>query len=198
MAMTKTLGNRYVPGSAGSETAFAGFRGQIGPNSAYPHAITINATLKRGDVLVTGAGAKVFGYDSELERTMFVGEPSAEQRRYFHHMKEVQEVCFEAIKPGHECAEVDLAMRYYYEKHSLWHAWRHHVGHALGLLGHEAPFLDMGDHTILKPGMVFSVEPGLFIMGLGGFRHSDTIVVTESGIEYLTYYPRDLESMICD
>jgi len=85
----------------------------------------------------------------------------------------------------------------FYEKHSLWDYWRHHTGHALGLLGHEAPFFDVADDTVIKPGMVFSVEPGLYVMGLGGFRHSDTILVTETGIEMLTYYPRDLESLIC-
>jgi len=65
------------------------------------------------------------------------------------------------------------------------------------MLGHEAPFFDIGDDTIIEPGMVFSVEPGLYVPGLGGFRHSDTLVVTGDGIEMLTYYPRDLESMIC-
>ena len=197
MTMMKTMGKNYRPVSFGGTGASAGFRGQIGPNSAYPHAININATLQVGDNLVTGAGARVFGYGSELERTMFVGEPSAEQRRFFDLMVELQDICFAAIKPGHSCSEVDVEMRRFYEEHDLWPYWRHHVGHALGLLGHEAPFLDIGDQTIIQPGMVFSVEPGIFVMGLGGFRHSDTLVVTETGIELLTYYPRDLASLIC-
>jgi Xaa-Pro aminopeptidase len=62
---------------------------------------------------------------------------------------------------------------------------------------HEAPYLDIGNEWLMKPGMVFSVEPGIFVPGLGGFRHSDTVLVTENGIEMLTYYPRDLESLIC-
>ena len=70
-------------------------------------------------------------------------------------------------------------------------------GLAIGLLGHKAPFFDLGDHAILKPGMVFTVEPGLFVKGLGGFRHSGTVLVTETGMELLTFYPRDLESLIC-
>lgn len=197
MTMMKTMGKNYRPVSFGGTGASAGFRGQIGPNSAFPHAMNINATLKPGDNLVTGAGARVFGYGSELERTMFVGEPSAEQQRFFDLMVELQDICFAAIKPGHPCSEVDVEMRRFYEEHDLWPYWRHHVGHALGLLGHEAPFLDMGDQTIIQPGMVFSVEPGIFVMGLGGFRHSDTLVVTDTGIELLTYYPRDLASLIC-
>lgn len=198
LAMIKTLGSEYRPGGSGGATASAGFRGQIGKNSALPHAITINAVLKKGDILVTGASARVFGYGSELERTMFVGEPTKEQEKYFNLMVEAQEIAFDAIKPGKKCSEVDIAVRAFYDKHNLWHTWRHHVGHALGLLGHEAPFFDIGDQTVIKPGMVFSVEPGIYINDFGGFRHSDTLVVTEDGIELITYYPRDLKSLICE
>jgi len=68
--------------------------------------------------------------------------------------------------------------------------------HAIGLRYHEGPFLDSEDDTVIRPGMVFTVEPGLFSPELGGFRHSDTALVTDDGIEILTYYPRDLESLI--
>jgi Xaa-Pro dipeptidase len=90
---------------------------------------------------------------------------------------------------------VDRIVRDYYEQHDLMRHWKHHVGHAIGMRYHEAPFLDLGDHTEIKPGMVFTVEPGLYAPGVGGFRHSDTVAVTENGIEIFTYYPRDLESL---
>ena len=70
-----------------------------------------------------------------------------------------------------------------------------HTGHAIGLRYHEGPFLDVGDQTKIEPGMVFTVEPGLYAPDLGGFRHSDTVAITEDGIEVLTDYPRDLESL---
>ncbi len=73
--------------------------------------------------------------------------------------------------------------------------WRQHVGHGIGLRNHEAPSLDVGDSTTLEPGMVFTVEPGLYDSVLGGFRHSDTVVVTEGGMEKLTDYPSGLESL---
>jgi len=73
--------------------------------------------------------------------------------------------------------------------------WRHHTGHSLGYGMHEAPFLDVGDQTAIEPGMVFSIEPGIYIPGLGGFRHSDTVLVTHDGIEILTSYPRDLDAL---
>jgi len=86
-------------------------------------------------------------------------------------------------------------VRAYYETHSLWEHWRHHTGHAIGLRYHEGPFLDRGDETELRAGMVFTVEPGLYAAGLGGFRHSDTIAITADGVEWLTDYPRDLGSL---
>jgi Xaa-Pro dipeptidase len=110
-------------------------------------------------------------------------------------MKRAHEVAFEAIRPGAWCWDVDRAVRAYYEEHELMKYWKHHTGHAIGLRYHVGPFLDTGDHTVIRPGMVFTVEPGLYVPELGGFRHSDTVAVTEEGIEFLTEYPRELEGL---
>jgi Xaa-Pro dipeptidase len=195
LAMLDAIGPIYRAQNPFFEGASAGYRGQIGRNAAIPHSLTANITFRAGDVLVTGASAPVWGYLSELERTMVIGEPAAEQRVMFDHMVALQDIAFEAIKPGARCSDVDRAVRAYYGEHGLWDYWKHHVGHCIGLRYHEGPFLDIGDDTEIKPGMVFTVEPGLYAAGLGGFRHSDTVAVTETGIEFLTYYPRDLESL---
>jgi Xaa-Pro dipeptidase len=195
-AMLDAIGEIYRAQSFFSTGAHAGYRGQIGRNSAIPHALAGNIVFQEGDVLVTGASAPVWGYLSELERTMVIGDPSAEQERMFDHMKALQKVAFDHIRPGALCSGVDQAVRAYYEEHDLMENWRHHTGHAIGLRYHEGPFLDSGDHTEIRPGMVFTVEPGLYAPDLGGFRHSDTVHVTDDGIEILTYYPRDLESLI--
>jgi Xaa-Pro aminopeptidase len=195
LAMLDAIGPIYRAQNPFFEGASAGYRGQIGRNAAIPHSLTANITFRAGDVLVTGAGAPVWGYLSELERTMVIGEPDAEQRVMFDHMVALQDIAFEAIKPGARCSDVDRAVRAYYDEHGLWDFWKHHVGHCIGLRYHEGPFLDIGDDTEIKPGMVFTVEPGLYAAGLGGFRHSDTVAVTDDGIEFLTYYPRDLESL---
>ncbi len=195
LAMLDAIGPIYRAHNPFFEGASAGYRGQIGRNAAIPHSLTANITFREGDVLVTGASAPVWGYLSELERTMVIGEPAAEQRVLFDHMVALQNIAFEAIKPGARCSDVDRAVRAYYDEHGLWDYWKHHVGHCIGLRYHEGPFLDIGDETEIKPGMVFTVEPGLYAAGLGGFRHSDTVVVTGDGIEFLTYYPRDLESL---
>ena len=159
------------------------------------HALAGTLVFQPGDVLVTGASAPVWGYLSELERTLFVGDPTREQERMFEHMVALQDLAFDTIRPGVPCSDVDTAVRAYFEEHELWPNWRHHTGHAIGLRYHEGPFLDSGDDTEIRPGMVFTVEPGLYAPELGGFRHSDTVLVTEDGIEILTYYPRDLESL---
>lgn len=195
LAMLDAIGPIYRAQNAFFDGATAGYRGQIGRHAAIPHSLTANITFQEGDVLVTGASAPVWGYLSELERTMVIGPPSAEQREMFKHMVALQDIAFEAIKPGAHCSDVDRAVRAYYDEHNLWEYWKHHVGHAIGLRYHEGPFLDIGDDTEIKPGMVFTVEPGLYAAGLGGFRHSDTVVVTDDGIDLITYYPRDLESL---
>lgn len=92
---------------------------------------------------------------------------------------------------------MDKAVLKYYEDNDLMEYWRHHTGHSLGFSGHEMPFFDRADDTIIEPGMVFSVEPGLYVKGLGGFRMSDTVLITETGIERITYYPTQIDQIIC-
>ena len=195
LIMLDTIGPIYRAQSPFSDGARAGYRGQIGRNAAIPHALANNIIFQAGDVLVTGAGVPVWGYNSELERSMIIGPASDDQKRMFDHMVALQDTAFSAINPGAKCSDVDRAVREYFKENDLMSYWKHHVGHAIGLRYHEAPFLDLGDDTEIKPGMVFTVEPGLYVPELGGFRHSDTVAVTEDGNEILTYYPRDLESL---
>jgi Xaa-Pro aminopeptidase len=194
-AMLDAIGPMYRAQNPFWSGASAEYRGQIDRNAVIPHALAANITFQAGDVLVTEATAPVWGYVSELERTMILGDPTTEQRQFFDHMLALQNLALENITPDKPCSEVDLVIRNYYEEHDLKPFWKHHTGHAIGIRYHEGPFLDVGDHTEIKPGMVFTVEPGLYVPNLGGFRHSDTVLVTEEGIEVLTYYPRDLESL---
>jgi Xaa-Pro aminopeptidase len=195
LAMLDAIGPIYRAQSPWDSGASAGYRGQIGRNASIPHSLAGNVVFQVGDVLVTGASAPVWGYNSELERTMVIGPATDAQKRLFEHMVALQDLAIEAIRPGVRCADVDTVVRTYHEQHGLWDNWRHHVGHAIGLRYHEGPFLDRGDQTLIAPGMVFTVEPGLYDPALGGFRHSDTVAVTVSGVEWLTYYPRHLESL---
>jgi Xaa-Pro aminopeptidase len=195
LAMLAALGPKYAGQLGSQDGATAGYRGQIGRRSAWAHAVAHNITFQAGDMLVTETAAPVWGYTAELERGMVVGTPTDEQQRLFEHVVAAQQVAFDAFRPGVTCADVDRAVLDYFVKHDILPLWRQHTGHAIGLRNHEAPFLDVGDATPVEPGMVFTIEPGVYKEALGGFRHSDTIVVIDDGIEILTDYPRDLESL---
>lgn len=194
VTMKKALGPDYEP-LRRSSPVNAGFRGQIGEMGAIPHAIATKRTIRKGDVVVTGAGADVGGYSCELERTMIVGEPTEKQRRYFDAMVKAQEAAFKAFKPEAKCSDIDKATIAVFKKAGLMNLVEHHTGHGLGLEGHEPPWLDVGNAELLKAGMVVSCEPGIYEAGFAGFRHSDTVLITEDGAELITYYPRDLEAL---
>jgi Xaa-Pro dipeptidase len=194
LAMLEALPG-YAGQQASSDGVTAGYRGQIGRRSAWAHAVAHNIPFEAGQVLVTESAAPIWGYNAELERALVVGPPTDDMRRLFDHTVAAQQVAFDALRPGVTCADVDGAVLRYFEENDLLSYWRQHVGHAIGLRNHEAPFLDVGDHTVVEPGMVFTIEPGLYADGLGGFRHSDTVVVTEDGIDVLTDYPRDIDSL---
>lgn len=197
-AMLRAFGPNYRMSGMDRDGARAVFRGQVGKNAAFPHAVTINATLRRGDGLVTGVNAYIQGYFTEMERVLFVGEPSAEQIKFYHLALEAQETALSMIRPGVKCSEVDAEVLRFYRENGLEEYWRHHTGHAIGEEGHEPPFFDIGDETVLRSGMCMTVEPGLYVEGLGGFRVSDTVHITKDGVEILTGFPKNLEDIICE
>jgi Xaa-Pro aminopeptidase len=163
--------------------------------SAIPHSIATKRMIRKGDVIVTGAGADIGGYSCELERTMVVGKPTQKQKRYFNVMVNAQEAAFKTFRAGVKCSEIDKATINVFKKAGLAHLVLHHTGHGLGLEGHEPPWLDIGNEEPLRAGMVVSCEPGIYEVGFAGFRHSDTVLITEEGAEVITYYPRDLEAL---
>jgi len=169
---------------------------QGGRSTAMPHGFVRGHGLQKGDVLVTAAAADIDGYRSELERTMFIGDPTKEQERAFAAMLALQTRAIEVMAPGVPASQVEVEVVTLAAELGVRDNLRHHVGHSIGLEGHEAPFLDRGDEAILEPGMVFTVEPGVYIKELGGFRHSDTVVITESGRRVMTGYPRELKDLI--
>lgn len=195
LAMLEQLGSAYGGQRASSDGVSAGYRGQIGLRSSWAHAIAHDIEFRAGDVLVTETSAPIWGYNAELERALIIGTPTDEMRRLFDHAVAAQQVAFGALRPGATCADVDGAVLRYFEDNDLLPFWKQHTGHAIGLRNHEAPFLDIGDPTPIEPGMVFTIEPGLYSGEVGGFRHSDTVVVTPDGIDILTDYPIDIDSL---
>ena len=199
-AMLDTLGDTYSVRVRGDGPVHAGYIS--GEETALPHGHTPNERLSEGDVLVTGATANVDGYRSELERTMFVGEYTDEQEHYFELMLEAQTIAIDSLGPGVPVTAVDEAVWEYFEEQGVTELAQHHVGHNIGLGGHEPPYIDRGwgehvddEDSVMAPGQVYTIEPGLYTDEYG-YRHSDTIAITETGIEWLTHFPRDIESNV--
>ncbi|HHY32244.1 MAG TPA: aminopeptidase P family protein [Firmicutes bacterium] len=181
----------YVSGIAGGLVC-------SGERSAFPHGLPSKRRIKRGENLILSFGCIVGGYNAESERTVFVGSPSAEQRRMYEAVREAQETGTMALKPGRPCKDANKVCLDVLRRAGLWEYVKHRQGHGIGISNHEAPWIEDGDGTILRPGMVVSSEPGIYVPGGGGYRVSDTVLITEAGPERLTSYPRDIEHLIID
>jgi Xaa-Pro aminopeptidase len=193
--MLDTLGDRYEMMDWASPMTC---KFTAGETTARPHSVDQTDPIERGDNVVTVVKPHVGGYTTELERTMFVGEPSDEQRTYFDIMTESQEIAIDTIEPGVEYAAVEDAVVSYYEEQGVAEFTQHHIGHNIGMEGHERPFLDVAYDGEVRAGELYTVEPGFYVPGVGGFRHSDTVLVTEDGTESLTYYPREIDRLTVD
>jgi len=167
-----------------------------GPHSALPHHRAGGRQLGRGELVVLDFGGVLDGYCCDLTRTVAVGDPGPERRRIHDAVREAQQAAIEAIRPGIMTSAVDAAARDVLVRHDLGEAFGHGTGHGLGLDVHEEPRLTRPRADVppvpLEPGMVFTIEPGAYVPGLGGVRIEDDILVTDTGYEVLTSAPREL------
>jgi Xaa-Pro aminopeptidase len=162
-----------------------------GPNSALPHATPSDRMIDDGDLVVIDFGAKVDGYGSDMTRTFLVGSCSAEQRRIYDAVAEAQAAGVAAVRAGVAELAVDEACRSVLEGHDLADAFVHGTGHGIGLEIHEQPMLSAKSTGSLAAGMVVTVEPGVYVPGLGGVRVEDAVVVAETGCEPITNSPKE-------
>jgi Xaa-Pro aminopeptidase len=167
-----------------------------GANSAYPHGLPSGYRLQPGDTFMLSLGCAVGGRFVEGERTFVLGEPSEQQRRLHDAVREAQRVGGEAIKPGAECREANAACLAVLRDAGLGGYLRHRQGHGIGLGMHEPPWLEDGDATVLTPGMIVSNEPGVYVPGHAGYRISDSMLVTATGSQPLTSFPRGIEDCV--
>ncbi len=167
-----------------------------GPNAALPHYRAGTRILQPGDLVVLDFGGVLDGYCSDLTRTVSVGAPTPDARRLHEAVRDAQRAAIEAVRPGIPATGVDAAARSLLESRGLGEAFGHGTGHGLGLDVHEEPRIGPPrSHSAsvqLEPGMVFTIEPGAYLPGLGGVRIEDDVLVTPDGYEVLTSVPRDL------
>ena len=167
-----------------------------GPNAALPHYRAGLRILMPGDLVVLDFGGVLDGYCSDLTRTVSVGAPTADALRLHAAVREAQRAAIEVVKPGVPATSVDAAARNVLESRGLGDAFGHGTGHGLGLDIHEEPRVGPPrSHSAsvqLEPGMVFTIEPGAYLPGMGGVRIEDDVLVTANGCEVLTSVPREL------
>jgi len=163
-----------------------------GPNSANPHASPTERKLQGGDLLVIDYGATGDGYVSDITRTFSVGEVDEEFAKIHKIVQDANAAGRAAGKPGVPCANVDIAAREVIEKAGYGEYFTHRTGHGLGMEAHEHPYMRGDNLQLLKVGMAYTVEPGIYLPGRNGVRVEDNMVVMENGAESLTSLPREM------
>ncbi len=163
-----------------------------GERSALPHGRASRTAIAAQGFVVCDFGVILSGYCSDMTRTVHVGRASAEARKVYQAVKQAQQAGVDAVKPGISVTEVDHAARKSLQKSGLAKYFTHSTGHGVGLEIHEAPRLAAAQNEILRPGMVITIEPGVYIPGKWGVRIEDMVVVTEQGCEVLTPTSKEL------
>jgi Xaa-Pro dipeptidase len=164
--------------------------------SEMPHLYSSTRKFEDGDVVIHSRQVWFNGYRAENERTFFIGQPSEKQKDLLKLAIEAQSVAMDLIRPGFTAREVDLASYEVFKKAGYGEYVNHRVGHGLGLSEHEEPYLRFDNELVLQEGMVYTIEPGVYVPGLGGYRHSDTVILTKNGSYSITQYPRDIDSLM--
>ncbi|PTL83935.1 Xaa-Pro peptidase family protein [Vitiosangium sp. GDMCC 1.1324] len=167
------------------------------PLSSEPHSVPA-ATMTLGEgPHVALVLTRVNGYAAECERTFFTTRPTAEQRRLFALMMEARRIAFERVRPGVLAADIDSAVHDFLTREGFGDPDQrlHRTGHGFGLGNHEPPWLAQGSDHRLEKNMLISIEPGIYVRGVGGYRHSDTVLVTADGYRILTNAPTGIDPL---
>lgn len=165
--------------------------------SAQPHSIPgLSDMLEEGGPHVSIVASQANGYSAEVERTFFIGQASNEAKALFELSMEARQKAYELVKPGVRAEDVDETVLKIIKDAGHESNILHRTGHGFGITGHEPPWIALGSKHILEQNMVISIEPGIYVEGMGGFRHSDTVLVTKDGCVSLTQPPDKLEDMI--
>ncbi|MFZ5647837.1 MAG: M24 family metallopeptidase [Bacillota bacterium] len=162
-----------------------------GQRSSMPHGTASGKIMRRGDLVTMDFGAVMDGYNSDITRTVVIGSADKRQQEIYKIVLEAQLAGISSVRAGVSASDVDRASRDVIEGYGFGDYFGHSTGHGLGLHIHENPRLSSKDNTVLQPGMVVTVEPGIYIPGWGGVRIEDTVVVEEKGCRVLTKSPKN-------
>ncbi len=182
----------YAARRAGAESMSFETIVAAGCRAALPHGRASSQPIPGNGFVVLDFGVILAGYCSDMTRTVHVGRPSPRARKMYDAVQEAQQAGLDAVGPGVGVSEVDRAARSVLRRAGFGSYFTHSTGHGVGLEIHEAPRLGKAQQEILRPGMVVTVEPGVYIPGLGGVRIEDMVAVTDTGREVLTPTPKEL------
>ncbi|WP_456410014.1 M24 family metallopeptidase [Oceanithermus sp.] len=174
----------------GAERAAFDFIVASGPRGALPHGVASTKRLERGELVTFDFGAVVDGYHSDMTRAVALGTVDTEMQRIFEVAEAALEAALEAAGPGVAARQLDAVARGVIERAGYGSRFVHSLGHGVGLEVHEAPFLNARSDEVLEPGMVITLEPGIYLPGKGGVRLEELVHVTPTGIEVLSRAPR--------
>jgi Xaa-Pro dipeptidase len=163
-----------------------------GPNTSRPHYNKDDRRIEEKDIIIIDMGCRYNGFCSDISRTVFVGEPTDEQRKIFDIVVKANSNAEELVKPGVSAEQVDMAARKIIKDAGYGHCFLNRTGHGIGIAVHEGPYIKEGNTQTLEPGMAFSVEPGIYIAGRFGMRVEDIVLVTENGKEVLNKFTKDI------
>jgi len=166
------------------------------PSSSMPHSVPGLGERFGAGPNVAMCYFRINGYAAECERTFFIDPPSAEDKERFEDITEARRRAFAILKPGVLCSEIDAAANGFLRAKGYEGNILHRTGHGIGLGNHEEPWLAEGDDRTLRENMVVSIEPGVYFDARGGYRHSDTVLITKDSYEILTRFPVSLEELI--
>lgn len=164
----------------------------FGKNGADPHHENGQDTLKPGNSIIIDVGCRKDSYNADMTRTYFFKKVSDEHRKIYETVKKANEAAIEKIKPGVTFSELDLTARKIIEDAGYGKYFTHRLGHGIGLDVHEGDDVSSSNNNLVKPGMIFSIEPGIYIPGDMGVRIEDLVLVTEDGYELLNHVTKDL------
>ncbi len=167
-----------------------------GPNSANPHGWPSDNLLKKGDTVTVDFCTCYQYYWADLSRNFFIGEPSDQLKDIYKIVLEANMAAIDVVKPGIPAKMVDQAARDIIEKHGYGEKFLHRTGHGVGLDIHEDPYMNDVNELILEEGMVFTIEPGIYLENIGGIRIEDDVVVTKGGHKVLTSYTKELDEIV--
>ncbi len=167
-----------------------------GPRGALPHGVASEKRIRKGEMVIIDFGSRYKGYCSDETCTLLMGSPTRRQKKVYQIVKAAHDKAIDFIKPGRKASQIDEVAREHIRQAGYNHGFGHGLGHGVGLAIHEEPLISPDSSTVIEEGMVFTIEPGIYLEGWGGVRIEDMVVATREGCRMLTQVSKEMGSIV--